>query len=57
MIVLASTSTYVQYFIDSVAYGILFPLPGLSDPRLNASGTTNVLDTAQTIRGLVGIKF
>jgi branched-chain amino acid transport system permease protein len=30
MIVLASTSTYVQYFIDSVAYGSLFALMALS---------------------------
>ena len=29
MIVLASTSTYVQYFIDSVAYGSLFALMAL----------------------------
>ena len=30
MIVLASTSTYVQYLIDSVAYGSLFALMALS---------------------------
>ena len=28
--VLASTSTYVQYFVDSVAYGSLFALMALS---------------------------
>ncbi len=28
--ILASTSTYVQYFIDSVAYGSLFALMALS---------------------------
>lgn len=40
-------------FLAGVQYGILFPLSGLA-----ATGTTaNTLDSAQTIRGWLGIKF
>ncbi len=42
-------------FIAGVAWGILFPLGGLSDPRPTA--TTNQLETAQAIRGHLGVKF
>ncbi len=40
-------------FIAGVNWGILFPLGGLADPRVNPSN----LDTAQALRGMVGIRF
>ena len=41
-------------FFGELRWGILFPLGGFSDPRPNAS--TN-LDSCQSLRGAVGIKF
>jgi uncharacterized protein (TIGR04551 family) len=41
-------------FFAQVGWGILFPLGGLADTR--PEGTPN-LDTAQAVRGLIGIKY
>jgi uncharacterized protein (TIGR04551 family) len=42
-------------FFADAAYGVLFPLAGLSSPAI--FGTAPSLDVAQAIRGNIGIKF
>jgi uncharacterized protein (TIGR04551 family) len=41
-------------FFGELRWGILFPLPGFADPRPNAAQS---LDSAQALRGAIGIKF
>jgi hypothetical protein len=43
-------------FFGQLMWGILFPLGGFSDPRV-ITGTATPLESAQALRGSVGIKF
>lgn len=44
-------------FFAGVTYGVLFPFSGLQPYAATAAGTSISLDKAQTVRGVLGIKF
>jgi uncharacterized protein (TIGR04551 family) len=44
-------------FFAQFAYGVLFPLSGMQQPSFPNSPTSTSLDTAQALRGMLGIRF
>lgn len=44
-------------FFGQLMWGILFPLGGFADPRVQAGSTTQAIESAQALRGSLGIRF